>query len=190
MQPGDSHAGVTVPRGDPEQLHELAQTFDGLAGAMQRSAATFGALPGDLSSWQGPASVSFAISALQSRSGADQADQGFSAQARAARDLADDLQDAQRDAKQAIEEAREAEERIRRAKKLIADAKRRREDAQAKGAAAQLDIAAATLTGDIPVAAYAAEAEAKRGAEAAEADERRGHRMLNDARDDADRVPA
>jgi len=186
--PGDSHAGITVPEGNPGELRELAQTFDGLSGAMGRSAATFGALPGDLSSWQGSASANFALAAFQSRSAADQAAQGFGLKARAARDLADDLQDAQRDAEEAIEGARDAEDRIRRAKELIQGAQQKREAALAKAAIARFQIAGATLTGDIPMAAYAAEAEAGREAEAAAADEERGRRQLEDARDDLDRA--
>jgi len=54
---------------------DMAQTFDGLSGAMERSGAQFGALPSELASWQGAASVNFlgpAGDALGAKANADQ----------------------------------------------------------------------------------------------------------------------
>lgn len=165
-------------------LREMAQTFDGLSGAMERSGSQFGALPAGLSSWQGTASVNFASSAFQSRLAAIQAGQGFSLKARAARTYAVELEDAQRDSQAAIEDAREAERLIDRAKELIEDAQQRLDSARARAALADLEILATGLTGPPSGGAVAAKAQAEDEAEQATADLARGRKLLERGKDD------
>ncbi|MEJ7818527.1 MAG: hypothetical protein WKF49_07565 [Thermoleophilaceae bacterium] len=185
---GDSHSGITVPQGDVDGLMDMAQTFDGLSGAMERSGAQFGALPGELASWRGAASVNFASAAVQSRTAAEQAGRGFSIKARAARVYADELEDAQRAARNAIEDAREAERSIARAKELIEDAEQRLEAARETIALAEIEILSTGLTGPPSAGAMSAKARAEDDAEQATADIGRGRRLLERARDDLDQA--
>lgn len=186
--PGDSRSGITVPQGDVGGLRDMAQTFDGLSGAMERSGARFGALPGELASWRGAASVNFASSAFQSRTAAEQASRGFSIKARAALIYADELEDAQRAARDAIEDAGEAERSIARAKELIEDAEQRLEAARERIALAEIEILSTGLTGPPSSGAMSAKARAEDDAEQASADIGRGRRLLERARDDLDQA--
>lgn len=184
MRPGDSHAGITVPEGDPDELRSVAATFRGIAGALERQAAGFGALPGELSSWRGAASVAFAASALQTRSAASQGAQSFGAKAHVVERLAEELEQAQRRAKTAIEDAREAEDRIAKAEGLIADASGRQTEALSRVGIADAEIVARSAIGDGAPGAHAERGRAQGQANEAAEDERRARILLGDAEDD------
>ncbi len=177
-----------MPQGDVGGLRDMAQTFDGLSGALERSGAQFGVLPSELSSWQGGASVSFASTALQSRAVADQAGRGFSLKAQATRALADELEEAQRDTRAAIEDARDAERRIDRAKELVEEAQQRLEAARAKAALAEIEIFATGLAGPPSSGALAARDQAQEEIQRATDDIERGRKLLEQARDDLERA--
>lgn len=181
---GESHAGITVPEGNAGALRDMARTFGGLGGAMERTGAQFGAMPAELPSWQGGASVSFASLALQSRAVADQAGRSFSIKARAVRSYADELEEAQRETRSAIEDARDAERRIDRARELIDDAQLRLEDARGRAALAEFEIFATGLSGAPASGALDARAQADRDIEQATGDVERGRRLLEQARED------
>jgi len=184
MGPGQSHAGITVPEGDPEAVRSMAQTFKGMAGSLERSAYGFGAMPGELASWQGPASVAFASVAHESGAAATAGSVAFDRKAQAADRLADQLEQAQRDTRQAISDAKDAERRIRVAKREIADARDRRQRALERVAAAELVIAATDLIATAPAGAYAERDQAKRDADQAEQDQQRAQKALDRAQDD------
>jgi hypothetical protein len=184
LGPGASHAGITVPMGNPGRLEGLAHSFAGLSGALESSSASFRSLPVEMSTWQGAASVAFASAALEAGTGGEQAAASLSALSRAAAGYARVLEDAQRAARDAIEEACEAERRIRRARELIADARTRQAAALLRAAAAETEILATSLTGSPSAAAEAARADAYADAEAAADDETRARRMLEEARQD------
>jgi hypothetical protein len=184
MGPGQSHAGITVPEGDPEAVRSMAQTFKGMAGSLERSAYGFGAMPGELSGWQGPASVAFASVAHESGAAATAGSVAFDRKAQAADRLADQLEQAQRDTRQAISDAKDAERRIRVAKREIADARDRRQRALDRVAAADLVIAATDLIATAPAGAYAERDQAKRDADQAEQDQQRAQKALDRAQDD------
>lgn len=189
MVGGQSHSGITVPEGDPGALRSVGQTFRGLSGSLERSAQAFGAMPGELSSWRGPASVAFASVAAESRAAAAQGSAAFARQAVAADRLADRLEAAQRRAKEAIADAKDAEKRIKAAKADIAEARARREQALLRAAAAEMVIATTDLVGaSVPSGAHAEAAAARAEAEQAEADEQAARKRLERARDDLDQA--
>ncbi|MGI8845548.1 MAG: hypothetical protein ACR2HC_05135 [Thermoleophilaceae bacterium] len=184
MGPGQSHAGITVPEGDPDAVRTMAHTFRGLSGSLDRSAAGFSALPTELSAWQGPASVAFASVANESRAAATAGSTAFARKALAADRLADQLERAQRDTKKAITDAKDAEQRIRQAKREIADARRRYQLATDRIAVAELVIAATDLIATAPTAAYAERDQAQRDADQAKDDEQRAGKALERAQHD------
>ena len=184
MDPGQSHAGITVPEGDPEAVRSMAHTFKGLAGSLERSAHGFGAMPGELSSWQGPASVAFASVAQDSRAAASEGSVAFARKAHAADRLADQLEQAQRETRRAISDAKDAERRIRTAKHEIADARGRHQQALERIAVADLVIAAGGLIGAGATGAHAERDQAQRDADQAEDDQRRAEKALERAQND------
>jgi hypothetical protein len=184
LGPGASHAGITVPMGNPGRLEQLGHSFAGLSGAVESSASSFRTLPVEMSTWQGAASVSFASAALEAGSGGDHAAASLSALSRAASGYARVLEDAQREAREAIDQAREAERRIRRAKELIADAQARHAAALLRAAAAEAEIFATSLVGNPSPGAEDARANAYAEAEAAADDDARARRLLDEARED------
>ncbi len=184
MEPGESHAGIAVPEGDPEAVRSTAQTFKGMAGSLERSAHGFASLPGELSGWQGPASVAFASVAHESGSAAREGSVAFDRKAQAADRLADELEQAQHRARQAISDAKDAERRIRTARREIADARSRHQRALERIAAAELVIVATDLIATAPADAYAERDQAQRDADQAEQDQQRAKRTLDRAQDD------
>lgn len=181
MAAGDSYAGITVPEGDPGQLEGLAQSYAGLAGAVDSAAAVFDAFPSELPMWQGPASVAFAAASDMGGGGARSAGSMLDKQAGSLRVYADDLDAAQRKAERAIDDARDAARRMREAEQMIDDARDRQSEANQRAAGAELVLAATRAVGIDFGGAEAAKAQAEREAVEAADDERRARRLLEQA---------
>jgi hypothetical protein len=188
MKPGQSHAGITIPQGDPGAVRAMAGRLDQMSGALEAASGRFGTLPGRLSTWQGPASVSFALTAADSRRAAAEGARSFALQAGVARRLARGLEEAQADAEAAIEDAKDAERRIEKAQRLIDEARQRRELALLRAAAAELAIAATDIVGPASQAAIAERTRALDEAAQAADDEQRAQRMLERAQDDLEQA--
>jgi uncharacterized protein YukE len=185
---GESYAGITVPEGSPDELRTLAGSFSSTAESLQGVSARLNAMPSELSTWQGPASVGFAGSSATAASAANSGALSFLSAAISVRAYAIDLEDAQRDAERAIDDAREAKERIRQAERDIADAGRRADAASLAIVAATTRIMAASLSSTPDLGAEADLAAAQRALDEAQADERRAQRELDRARDDLERA--
>jgi hypothetical protein len=185
---GESYAGISVPEGSPDELRTLAGSFSSTATSLQDVAGQLNAMPSELGSWQGPASVGFAGSSATAASAANSGALSFLSAAVSVRAYAIDLEDAQRDAERAIDDARDAKERIRQAEREIADAGRRADAASLAIVAATSRILAASLTSSPDLGAEADLAAAQRALDEAQADERRAQRELDRARDDLERA--
>src|SRR3954471_9540870 len=121
--PGDSYAGITVPEGDPGGLSGAASEFGALAGQLSGVSAELQGMPGTLSTWNGPASVSFAGACLTNHSACRDAVDAFTHAESAARRYAPALRHAQHEAEAAIAQARAAQHRIDAAERAIDDAR-------------------------------------------------------------------
>ena len=188
MARGESYAGISVPEGSPDELRTLAGSFSSTADSLQGVAGRLNAMPSELGSWQGPASVGFAGTSAHAASAASSGALSFLSAAVSVRAYAIDLEDAQRDAERAIDDARDAKERIRQAERDIADAGRRADAASLAIVAASTRIMAASLTSTPDAGAEADLAAAQRALDEAQADERRAQRELDRARDDLERA--
>jgi hypothetical protein len=127
----ESFAGITVPEGEPGSLRSAAAQLHGVSGGLEGVSTRLRGSPMMLSSWMGPASVSYAGSCLTNGAAASAGTRAIAAAGHALRSYAGDLEDAQHDAKQAIHDAREAKRRMDDAKNAIGEAQ------QAAGAARQ-----------------------------------------------------
>jgi len=186
----ESFAGITVPQGEPDALHGAAARFRGLSGALEGVKGQLGSLPGDLTSWQGMASLLFVTSLQTTASAADAGVQALGSAAGVASRLAHDLEQAQRSARLAIEEARTATTRINTAQAHLADATRRGQAAAVRGATAAATLTATSLTGAPSPAAAADAARAQQDLAQAQGDGARAQGDLSAAEGDLHRAQA
>jgi hypothetical protein len=166
----NSSADIEEPQGDPGEISRAAGDLSRQSSSFWDTSQQLRSLPGSLTTWQGPASVAFAGTALAYADDAAAASDALALAARVAQAFADELDDAQADARRAQGEASAARAQIARA--------------QAKLAAARAGIAAAkaALGAGMPVASSLLEV--------AEADERQAKIDLERARDDLERALA
>jgi uncharacterized protein YukE len=144
----DAFAGIEVPEGDPGALNDAAGQFGAVAAALSGTAGQLRGMPGQLSSWSGPASVSFAGTCLTNGTACDAAVEALGQAEHAARAYAGKLKTAKEHAREAIKDARDAQHRIDQAERDIGAAQdRRRAAAGAEAfAAKQIAISAAAAT--------------------------------------------
>jgi hypothetical protein len=180
----ESFAGITVPEGEPGGLLDAAEGFSNAAAALSGIAGEVRGMPGSLTSWAGPASVSFAGTCLTNSTACDTAVQAFGDAEHAARTYAAKLKSARERAKHAIADARDAQHRIDQAERDIADAVNRRIAAEYAAASASRDIALATGTGVPNPGAESARSQAESEVGAAADDEAAARRRLADAKHD------
>jgi hypothetical protein len=182
----DSYAGITVPEGNAGGVESLGSTFDGMAGTLSGAATRLRGMPGNMSTWHGPASVNFAGTAFEQADIAEKASQAFRDAGQAARVYAVELREAKRLTREAITEARDANRRIKEAERELADAKDRLADAERRAAAAAWELTMASVSIE-PVSTAGAEAElraANVAADQARDDITRAEKQLERAQDD------
>jgi len=179
-----SFAGITVPEGDPAGLRSVDSELRGVAGALEGVGAELRSTPGMLSSWRGPASISFIGACLTNGAVVDAGVQALQLGARAAAKYADELDQAQADARRAIDDAKEAQRRIERAEAELEEARSRAAAAALRLTTASTELAASSLTGTPSAGAMADRAQAEGDIEEANAQEARARRELEQARDD------
>ena len=180
----ESFAGIEVPEGDPGAVRDAAGTFDAVSGGLEGAAAEVRSMPGVLSAWQGPASVSYGGSCMTNGSAIDAGVQALDSCARAARVYAGELEEAQREARAAIEEARDAQRRIDRAEQEIEAARSQAASASGRLDAANERIAISGLTGAPDAGAQSDAVQAGDDLASAQERESRARRELEQARDD------
>ncbi len=188
MGPGESHAGITVPEGDPGALRDLSRSFGAMASGLGAAAESFGALPGELSGWRGQASVAFAATASESNAAARNAAVAFARKQRAVEVLSEELEVAQDDAREAIEQAREAERRIEAAGEEVEAAREARTEALERAAAADMAAAMTDVVGAASLQALADRQAALDEAEAAAERQQAAQRRLERAEDDLEQA--
>jgi uncharacterized protein YukE len=181
----DSFAGITVPQGEPGSLRSAASQLKGVSGALDNVSSRLRSSPGLMSSWAGPASVSYAGSCLTNGAAASAGTRAISVAGQALGRYATDLEDAQEDAKQAIRDAREAKRKMDDAMQAIGEAQ------QAAGVARQRYADATTQASLEAMAAggaggsgLAQQAQAQQDIEAAEDREAAARRAYDRAKDD------
>jgi hypothetical protein len=184
----ESFAGIAVPEGEPGGLRAAAAEYSAAAAAVDGSAAGISALPGEIGSWQGPASARFASACQEHAAAARAGVSALTTAGQVAARYAEALDTAQRAARRAIDEARDAARRIRDLERAIEQAEAREAEAndRAAAAAASLDVSAATGVPD--VAAEADMTAARSAAAEAVADQEALRRRLEEAREDLRRA--
>lgn len=118
----DPSADIEAPRGDPAGISSAAGGLSGQSASFWDMSQQLRALPGSLTTWQGPASANFAGAALAYANGAAATSDAFAFAARVTQAFADELADAQADARRAQDEARVARAQIAKAKAKVAEA--------------------------------------------------------------------
>ncbi len=177
----ESFAGITVPAGDPWQLRDLAAGFNGAGGAVGQCASGLQALPPQLASWQGLASLSFDLLCTDRAGVAMTSASALSGAAQTASVFADALDAAQKQARAAIARAQDATRRISAAQAAQADAKQRAQTAAATAQQASQSLAISTLMAVPDPAAQQAQAQAQADGSAAQADGQRAQGALQAA---------
>jgi len=184
----DAFAGIEVPQGDPGGLESAAGAFGTIAADLSGAAARLHGMPGELTSWSGPASVAYAGTCLTNGGACTSGVQAFSHAERAAHHYAGKLKDAQKRARQAIREARDAQHRIDQAQRDISDAQDRIAAAATAEAAMAKQAAVAHATGMPAHAFEAARSQAQSDGATAAGDLARAQRALHAAQDDLRRA--
>jgi uncharacterized protein YukE len=181
---GESFAGITVPEGEPGAVRQAATIFTGAAGGLQDVASGLQAVPNALSDWRGPASASFRGATITNGAALQAGVEAMHDAARAAREYAEELENAQRDARQAIRAARDAQDRIDQAEADIAAAQSAQTQAAARLDAANHRVAMSSMHGAPDAGALADVSAAGDDIAAAESAEANARARLERAQDD------
>jgi uncharacterized protein YukE len=205
---GESFAGIKVPEGEPGAVRQAATIFTGAAGGLQDVAGGLQAVPNALSDWRGPASASFRGATITNGAALQAGVEAMRDAARAAREYAEELETAQREARLAIKAAKDAQDRIDQAEADIAAAQTAQSQAAVRLDAANQRVALSSVSGapdagaladvsaagDEIAAAQGAEANARTRLERAQDDlleaQRRGDEAEETARQAARRAGA
>ena len=181
---GESFAGIKVPEGEPGAVRQAASIFTGAAGGLQDVASGLQAVPNALSDWRGPASASFRGATITNGAALQAGVEAMRDAARAAREYAEELETAQREARQAIKAAKEAQDRIDQAQTDIAAAQTAQSQAAMRLDAANRRVAMSSMTGAPDAGALADVSAAGGEIAAAEGAEANARVRLERAQDD------
>ena len=188
MSGGDSFAGLTVPEGEPAGLNTAADNFTALSGTLSGVSADLRGMPGTVSTWSGPASVSFAGACMTNGTACHTAVEALRHAAQVAHRYSHELHAAQERVRQAIKDARDAQHRIDQAQTALTDARGRHAAATATAQSAAQDIMIAGAAGLPSPGSEHIRSQAESDRSAAAADEAAAARALQHARDDLERA--